>query len=76
MKNDYNGWKNRETWNIALWFNNDQNQYNFTKKCENFQQFREGMTNLGVTQTEDGISYWSDKLDIKALDEAIQENHV
>ena len=23
----YNGWTNYETWNVALWFNNDSNEY-------------------------------------------------
>lgn len=24
----YNGWKNYETWNVALWIDNDQSTYN------------------------------------------------
>ena len=30
----YNGWKNVETWVIALWLNNDQNVYNETRDVD------------------------------------------
>ena len=27
----YNGWKNYETWNVALWVNNDESMYRFAR---------------------------------------------
>ena len=30
----YNGWKNRQTWNVALWFGNDQALYNRAKMAK------------------------------------------
>jgi hypothetical protein len=32
----YNGWTNYETWNVALWWDNDQGSYN--ERCERVQE--------------------------------------
>ena len=34
----YNGWKDWETWNVALWINNDENLYNMAQ--ENIRLFK------------------------------------
>ena len=33
MALDYNGWTNYETWNVALWIQNDEFLYNTAKAC-------------------------------------------
>tara|TARA_S200002703_G_scaffold140683_1_gene132065 strand:- start:753 stop:1139 length:387 start_codon:yes stop_codon:yes gene_type:complete len=34
-KNEYNGWKNYETWNVVLWINNDKIFYDSLKNVYN-----------------------------------------
>ena len=35
----YNGWTNYETWNVALWVNNDEGSYYLARQCGDYQTF-------------------------------------
>jgi len=37
----YNGWKNYETWNVALWIGNDQALYESAKEAGTYTRFRD-----------------------------------
>lgn len=68
---DYNGWKNRATWNVALWLNNDEVLYN---KVVNYLKRRKRrdmkiswtdfttQTSLKHMKTPDGYSYLSSEV--------------
>ena len=78
MSEEYNGWTNRETWNVALWLGNDYPIYKaasgYAKYKTPYLSFRADMKDsLNYTKTKDGVSLWDRKLDIKALDTVIQE---
>ena len=76
---EYNGWKNRETWNVALWLGNDYPTYQAAQGYKTYPQpflsFREDLSKgmLKCTATGDGVSLWDASLDVAALDEAIKE---
>ncbi len=55
-----NGWKNWETWNVALWINNDQSLYNLALECVGFTEFKNVIKNdCGFLTTNDGAA-WDD----------------
>jgi hypothetical protein len=69
----YNGWKNRETWNVALWIQNDQGLYDIAQACSSYKEFANAMREFGQTETPDQISYSDSGLDIESLNEVIEE---
>ena len=73
----YNGWKNRETWNVALWISNDEGLYQTAKECGNYGAFVEYMREAATCairyETPDGVSWKDSGLDVDALDSMIGE---
>jgi hypothetical protein len=52
----YNGWTNYETWNVALWINNDEGLYNIANECSCYQEFIDNISEF-MTQTPDGVKF-------------------
>lgn len=71
--NTYNGWRNRQTWNVALWIGNDEGLYNLARECQDYAAFQETMREFGTVETPDHVAYNDSGLDVDALDELIQE---
>lgn len=76
----YNGWKNYETWNVALWIQNDESLYELARECRRkiapYEAFRIRIQEFGVQigyQTPDGVAWNDSSLDIEALDEMMGE---
>jgi len=69
----YNGWANYETWNVALWMDNDEESYQLARSCKNFSEYRKAKNLQAEPLTGDHVSLFDDKLNIKELDEKITE---
>ena len=75
----YNGWKNYQTWNVALWLQNDYPLYCVTKGFKTyatpFLSLRHDLAkSLNYRLTKDGVSLWDTSLDVDALDSMIKES--
>jgi hypothetical protein len=70
---EYNGWKNYETWNVALWIQNDEGLYNIAKEYKSYSDFAHDAVVMGNPQTPDNVAWNDSGLDIVRLDEMIKE---
>ena len=67
----YNGYANYETWNVALWLQNDYGLYTFARRYDDYSKF---VSAIGFgAATPDGVSFASTKLNHNELDEVIKE---
>ena len=71
----YNGWKNYETWNTALWIGNDEGLYSIARGCRwhGYMAFAESMKEIGSYETPDGVAWTDSGLDVERLDEMMAE---
>jgi len=65
----YNGWSNYETWNVALWINNDEGLYHTALECGDYQTFVEMFGE--ETSTPDGVCYGDPKVNVVELNSEI-----
>ena len=79
----YNGWANYETWNVALYINNEYEMYMtaldwvkhqlWYNASVDYDIFRHTMTELFGSQTPDGVRWDDDTLDYAELTEMLAE---
>ena len=72
LSTEYNGWENYETWNVALWINNDQGLYDIAMEAGNYQDFVDALEGI-IEGTPDGVSFTSDMLNWHELNDMIED---
>ena len=80
MDNEYNGWTNYETWNVALWIGNTEHLYNaachYMKRQWRDEDYYKNFINGYMEEssaTDDGVKWLDHKLDYDELDEFMKE---
>lgn len=76
MKNTtYNGYKNYETWNIALWIQNDEGLYNIIRafKIKSFKKLLMSLEIIGINKTPDNISFSDKKISHREIAEILKD---
>ena len=70
----YNGWANYETWNVALWIQNDEGLYNLARTLSDYKELVDVLyQEYGVTETKDGVKFNSSKLNRIELDDMMSD---
>lgn len=69
----YNGYKNYETWNVALYIQNDQSLYELAKEHESYTDFAESLREIDILETLDKVAFNDSGLDLERLNELIAE---
>ena len=65
LSTEYNGWENYETWNVALWINNDEGLYNIAMEAGDYQTFCDYVGSNATTG--DGVKYNDPKVNVIQL---------
>lgn len=76
-ENEYNGYSNYETWNVALWIQNDESFYDFAKACRRalhpYKCFVSDLAEMECLKTPDGVNWDDPDLDIEVLNKLMEE---
>lgn len=79
MKTTYNGWKNRQTWNCALWIGNDEPLYHaavdFMRRYTGRAPYAAFIKANGMEydKTPDGIAWISTRISFRELNSMMKE---
>lgn len=69
----YNGWKNYETWNVALWLNNDEGLHALVKEHNDYTHLVNTLNEMNIDKTPDGVFYNDDTIDFRAINDLMTE---
>jgi hypothetical protein len=73
LSTEYNGWENYETWNVALWIQNDESLYDFAKGCTSYDDLIAGLYDCGSKETPDGVKWNDSKINHIEINDMLED---
>tara|TARA_X000001388_G_C2160547_1_gene95981 strand:- start:47 stop:295 length:249 start_codon:yes stop_codon:yes gene_type:complete len=67
----YNGWSSYDTWNVALWLQNDEPLYRLSLNYTSYEDLRPKVEAMMGPRTPDGVEWDSPLLNTEELDEML-----
>ena len=66
LSTEYNGWENYETWNVALWIQNDEGLYHLARECDDYEDFVDALEacTFNRKSTPDGVNWRDPKVNV------------
>lgn len=72
-ENTYNGWANYETWNVALYIQNEFSFYRIAQRCKSYADWLYFSTGVRKGATPDGVMWSDPRIDRAEIDSMLQE---
>ena len=72
-RTDYNGWTNYETWNVALWLQNDERMYNLVKGNSSYDFCIPALEIVFGQMTPDGVRWMDGLINTDEIDEMLKD---
>jgi hypothetical protein len=69
----FNGWANYETWNVALWLQNNYSHYKIARQYDRYDALIPRLEHSLGQITPDGVRWMDPTIDTNALDEMLAE---
>lgn len=75
----FNGYSNRETWNVCLWISNDEGLNEFAASCEDYDAFKSGLRELDpdssiAYETPDQVAWNDSGINLAEMQDFWNEN--
>ena len=69
----FNGWKNYETWNVALYIQNEYGLYQLAQEIDSYETFIDMMRELGSLETPDQVAWNDSGIDHDEINEMLKD---